>query len=72
MSLSEILIIGVGSVLSVPICWAIAVLCQAFVAKQIRRLRPVFSRDEALALSGLFITTGLIYAIALCAYLTFN
>lgn len=69
----NLLICSTASVLGVPVAWAMAVACQAIAAKQIRRLSPQLTQDEALSLGGMFTTTVAIYTvIILCTFLALN
>ena len=69
----SLLICSIVSVLGVPFAWMMAVACQAIVARQIRRLSPHLTQDEALSLGGMATTTVAVYTIViLCMCLVIN
>lgn len=69
----NLIICAAASVLGLPFAWMMAVACQAIAAKQIRRLSPQLTQDEALSLGGMFTTTVAIYTIViLCTFLALN
>ncbi len=69
----NLLICSAASVLGLPFAWAMAVACQSIAAKQIRRLSPHLTQDEALSLGGMFTTTVAIYTVVILSlFVTIN
>lgn len=69
----SLIVCSTASVLGLPFAWAMAVACQAMAAKQIRRLSPQLTQDEALSLGGMFTTTVAIYTVViLCLFHALN
>lgn len=66
----NLVICSTASVLGLPFAWAMAVACQAITARQIRRLSPQLTQDEALSLGGMFTTTVAIYTVIILCTLT--
>lgn len=71
MSLSEILIIGVGSVLSVPVVAAVSLIWSDLLLQ--RAIKSVWRRPgDAVVLLAWANAAIATYLAILCAYLTFN